>query len=474
MGGRIFLDVTRTAGTRQHTGIPKVVRGLYRALRSGGAREGLEVVPVVLTGEGAIPLPDLAPHPHERPASGQRRTATRALERIRGVAEDALRRGRAALAARREESAVARALLYAGERALSTARWVSVQGAARRSVVKFRPGDVLLLADLTWMTEPWSSIAAARSGGARVAAIWYDLVPLQHPEFFDADLSGQFRKCLERLVGEADLIVAISRSVRDEIDAYCAARGIVAPRLAHAWPGVGIAPAPSRPRPDLAEILAAPTIVQVATLEPRKGQAILLDACEVLWSRGIACNCLFVGRIGWGVDMLVQRLRTHPQRGRRLFHVGDASDEDVSFVLSRACAMAYPSRAEGLGLPIIEAELAGCPAVCTDIPVFREIAGPFTVLVREREGRAFAEALAPLLEASNPARRAAIAATRVGLGDEDYARSLLEIFRAEGVLPRPTSLRTPPSRGIGDSGPSLAPGPEATDAAAPHPDRRED
>ena len=33
----------------------------------------------------------------------------------------------------------------------------------------------------------------------------------------------------------------------------------------------------------------------------------------------------------------------------------------------------YPSLYEGFGIPLIEAQYCGCPVLCSDIPVFREI-----------------------------------------------------------------------------------------------------
>ena len=39
-----------------------------------------------------------------------------------------------------------------------------------------------------------------------------------------------------------------------------------------------------------------------------------------------------------------------------------------------AAAFIFPSSHEGFGLPIIESMKAECPVVCSDIPVFREIA----------------------------------------------------------------------------------------------------
>ncbi len=42
-------------------------------------------------------------------------------------------------------------------------------------------------------------------------------------------------------------------------------------------------------------------------------------------------------------------------------------------MLSHRELLLAPSSVEGFGLPVVEAELAGCRIVCSDIPAFREV-----------------------------------------------------------------------------------------------------
>lgn len=51
------------------------------------------------------------------------------------------------------------------------------------------------------------------------------------------------------------------------------------------------------------------------------------------------------------------------------------SDADLLRYYRHATALVYPSLYEGFGLPVVEAMSAGCPVICSDTPVFREVAG---------------------------------------------------------------------------------------------------
>jgi len=51
------------------------------------------------------------------------------------------------------------------------------------------------------------------------------------------------------------------------------------------------------------------------------------------------------------------------------------SDKDYAHLLSTATALVSASKAEGFGLPLIEAMQVGAPVAATDMPIFREVGG---------------------------------------------------------------------------------------------------
>ena len=54
---------------------------------------------------------------------------------------------------------------------------------------------------------------------------------------------------------------------------------------------------------------------------------------------------------------------------------GHVSDERLADLYNRAAAFVFPSKMEGFGIPVLEAQQNFCPLVASDIPVFREVAG---------------------------------------------------------------------------------------------------
>ena len=52
----------------------------------------------------------------------------------------------------------------------------------------------------------------------------------------------------------------------------------------------------------------------------------------------------------------------------------DANDIELAWCYQHACCLIATSKDEGYGLPLVEAAHYGVPIICSDIPVFREVA----------------------------------------------------------------------------------------------------
>lgn len=70
-----------------------------------------------------------------------------------------------------------------------------------------------------------------------------------------------------------------------------------------------------------------------------------------------------------------------------------------------AAVVVLPSRAEGFGLPVIEAMACGVPVICSDLPVLREIADGVASFCDPNDPVAFAQAIGSILDAPGNASR---------------------------------------------------------------------
>jgi glycosyltransferase involved in cell wall biosynthesis len=159
----------------------------------------------------------------------------------------------------------------------------------------------------------------------------------------------------------------------------------VEPRFARAVPGA----VPERygvPRP---------YVLAVGTREPRKNLPRLVRAFAGLpadlrerYSLAIA------GKPGWG-DAETERLAS-AQPGVVL--TGYVEDDDLPALYAGAEAFAFPSLAEGFGLPVIEAMAAGTPVLTSNCSSLAEVAGDAARLVDPGDERAVRAGLEELLE----------------------------------------------------------------------------
>ena len=76
------------------------------------------------------------------------------------------------------------------------------------------------------------------------------------------------------------------------------------------------------------------------------------------------------------------------------------SDAELQWCYRNCEVVLAPSLIEGFGLPVVEALLAGCPVVCSDIPAFRELGGDRCHYVPLNAGaeEAFANSILAALE----------------------------------------------------------------------------
>ena len=86
----------------------------------------------------------------------------------------------------------------------------------------------------------------------------------------------------------------------------------------------------------------------------------------------------------------------------RIVEVEGASNDLLEALYNGAVALLYPSRFEGFGWPIIEAQACGCPVICADREPMAEVAGDAGLRLEVEDEAAMARAV---LSLTNPEER---------------------------------------------------------------------
>ena len=269
--------------------------------------------------------------------------------------------------------------------------------------IDYAPGDLFFCLDL----QPQVQVAQKsfyqhlRMQGVIVKFVVYDLLCVLLPEYFLEGGSDSFENWLN-VVTECDGAVCISKSVADELSEWFARCGSIRQRpFSVDWFHLGADVENSVPLnclpPDAASTLdkisSCHSFLMVGTLEPRKGHVQVLEAFEQLWKNGQNVNMVIVGKQGWMIDKLVERLRSSPELDKHLFWLEGISDEYLEKVYASCTCLVAASYGEGFGLPLIEAAQHKMPIIARNIPIFREVAGDHAFYFDGNECTQLAEAV---------------------------------------------------------------------------------
>jgi len=236
----------------------------------------------------------------------------------------------------------------------------------------------------------------------KVYFVIHDLLPLRRSDWFPPEMKPFFRAWLMGLWRIADGFVCVSRATAEDlldlldVHQQPGARPV---EIGYFHNGCDIEA--SRPSRGLsaqdAAVLEAlkgqQILLMVGTVEPRKGHNQALAAMERLWAGGEETRLVIVGKQGWMVESLAERLQAHAERGHRLFWLKQVSDEMLLELYRIASALLAASEGEGFGLPLLEAARQGAAIIARDIAVFREIVGEHAFYFSGTGARELAEAL---------------------------------------------------------------------------------
>ena len=244
-------------------------------------------------------------------------------------------------------------------------------------------GDILLLVDSTWHLDTWESIKYAKMNDVSIISVIYDLIPISHSKFCDDNLVRLFIEWFDKAIDYVDGFIAISNTVKLQLIEYIKKKypdKMIDKKYDYFLLGADfdykkINLFSNKIRKELQELYYKNKNIYliVCTVEPRKNHIYLLNVFEKLWSENIDVTLNIVGKIGWKVDGLIEKIYSHKEYNKRLFHWKDLNDIELNFCYKKSKALLFPSYIEGFGLPIVESLNNKLPVLASDIPIHREV-----------------------------------------------------------------------------------------------------
>lgn len=223
-----------------------------------------------------------------------------------------------------------------------------------------RPTQTTLLFELdaTWNAPLKRDVLypILKKNGFLICNFIYDLTPIILPDLANEVTAGNFLPFLNSIYSYSDKVFCDSISAKNdflnqqktlpttrEIPTKVVALGSDFSKL-------------NTPLKEsyIQELLQKKYILFVGTLEPRKNQETVLDAFEVLAQKCPELNLIFIGKQGWKIDSLIQKINTHPLKDKQLFWLNNIDDDALTHFYKNAYLVTYLSKYEGYGLPITE------------------------------------------------------------------------------------------------------------------------
>ncbi len=236
--------------------------------------------------------------------------------------------------------------------------------------------------------------APRRPGVVSVVTI-LDVIYARHPEAHTLPMRLGMRVIVPLAARGADRVITISDAAAADISDLLS----VPPERIDVTHLGGRPIGPSTPEPELRRRLGladGPLILSVSARRPHKNVARLIEAFARL--DGDPAPQLVLPGYETPFEGELRRRTAELGVADRVRFLGWVTDEDLEGLYAAAACFAFPSLAEGFGLPVLEAMQRGVPVATSDAGPLPEIGGDAVRYFDPLDVGAIAAALSDLLE----------------------------------------------------------------------------
>ncbi|RVK62327.1 glycosyltransferase family 1 protein [Sinorhizobium meliloti] len=217
----------------------------------------------------------------------------------------------------------------------------------------------------------------------------HDIIPLEFPEYQRPATRAEFSAYLDEMFDTAVKIVCNSDDTANRVRVLAERQQWSVEDVTVVKPELVANPVPAiEPRSEVLKFLCdeRPFFTIVGTIEPRKNHLLLLNLWREFVSAGEAPRLCIIGKRGWENASVLNMLDRCESIKECITEFGDLADYEVQLLMKASEALLFPSFAEGLGIPILEAAALGVNCIASDIAAFRETAPPGTIFLHPLDG----------------------------------------------------------------------------------------
>jgi glycosyltransferase involved in cell wall biosynthesis len=243
----------------------------------------------------------------------------------------------------------------------------------------------------------WSPDTTGPLALARQICTFHDLLPIEHPEWFNPQFTRWYQLLLPRLARRVAHIIVNSQFTKESVIGRLA----ISPEKVTVTPfGVDARFSP-RNEDEIAMVRerlgigSAPYVLCTQAFVERKNTSRLLRVWQQI-SPKLPANLKLVLAGGKGGGGVVSTFHLD-QLPAKVLATGYVNDDDLPALYSGASAFVYPSLYEGFGLPTLEAMACGTPVLTSNSSALPEVVGNAALTIDPLDEEAMQDGLLRLL-----------------------------------------------------------------------------
>lgn len=217
-----------------------------------------------------------------------------------------------------------------------------------------------------WETNNLSPIRLENPYGKFIVTI-HDVFPLTMPKYYKKTYPMYFRIGVNKTLRNCDGVVYNSITTRKTVEKFF-------PKAKNKKSYISYIIIPSIRKTECAEKYG---FLYMGNLEKRKGTDILLKAYDRYIEKGGKQELHIAGKI-CEAD-IEEQLQKNLSRNKTLKYLGYVNGSEKIENYNACRCFIFPSRAEGFGMPIIEALSCGKNVIASNLDIFTEIVGNYVI-----------------------------------------------------------------------------------------------